>query len=175
MASGPITLWQIDGGKVETVTDFVFLGSKITVDGDCSHKIKRCFILRRKAMTNLDSVLKNRDITLPTKVHIIISCSVVPFSSCPQSFPASGSFPMSQLFTSDGKNIGASASASVLPMNIQALISCKIDWFDLLAVQGTLNSLLQHRSSKESLLQCSAFFMVQLSHPYMTTGKTIRI
>ena len=71
MASSPITSWQIERGKVETVTDFVFLGSRITVDGDCSHKIKRCLLLGRIAMTNLDSVLKSRDITLPTKVHIV--------------------------------------------------------------------------------------------------------
>ena len=69
MASGPITLWQIDGETMETVTDFIFLGSKITADGDCSHKIKRCLLLRREVMTNLDSMLKSRDITLPTKVH----------------------------------------------------------------------------------------------------------
>ena len=68
MASGPITLWQIDGETVETVTDFIFLGSKITADGDCSHEIKRCLLLERKVMTNLDSILKSRDITLPTKV-----------------------------------------------------------------------------------------------------------
>ena len=67
-ASGPITSWQTDGETMETVTDFIFLGSKITADGDCSHKIKRCLLLRRKAMTNLDSILRNRDITLPTKV-----------------------------------------------------------------------------------------------------------
>ena len=67
-ASGPITSWQIDG---ETVTDFVFLGSKITAGGDCSHEIKRRFLLRRKVMTNLDSILKSRDITLPTKVHLV--------------------------------------------------------------------------------------------------------
>ena len=67
MASGPITSWQIDGETVETVSDFIFLGSKITVDGDCSHDIKRCLLLRRKVMTNLDSILKSRDITLPTK------------------------------------------------------------------------------------------------------------
>ena len=67
MASGPITLWQIDGEKVETVTDFIFLGSKITADGDCSHEIKRRLLLGRKVMTNLDSILKSRDITLPTK------------------------------------------------------------------------------------------------------------
>ena len=68
MASAPITSWQIDG---ETVTDFIFLGSKITADGDCSHEIKRCLLLGRKVMTNLDSILKSRDITLPTKVHLV--------------------------------------------------------------------------------------------------------
>ena len=71
MASGPITSWQIDGDTVETVTDFIFLGSKITADGDCSHEIKRCLPLGRKAMTYLDSILKSRDITLPTKVHLV--------------------------------------------------------------------------------------------------------
>ena len=68
MASRPITSWQIDGEKMETMTDFIFLGSKITADGDCSHEIKRWLLLGRKAMTNLDGVLRNRDITLPTKV-----------------------------------------------------------------------------------------------------------
>ena len=71
MASGPTTSWQIDGETMETVTDFLFLGFKITADGDCSHKIKRRLPLGRKAMTNLDSILKNRDITLPTKVHLV--------------------------------------------------------------------------------------------------------
>ena len=71
MASGPITSWQIDGETVETVSDFIFLGSKITVDRDCSHKIKGHLLLRRKAMTNLHSVLKSRDITLPTKIPIV--------------------------------------------------------------------------------------------------------
>ena len=71
MASGPTTSWQIDGEIMETMRDFTFLGSKITVDGDCSHEIKRYLLLGRKAMTNLDSVLKSRDITLPTKVHIV--------------------------------------------------------------------------------------------------------
>ena len=71
MASDPITLWQIDGETVETVTDFIFLGSKITADGDCSHEIKRCLLLGRKAMNNLDSILKSRDITLPTKVCLV--------------------------------------------------------------------------------------------------------
>ena len=71
MASSPITSWHIDGEKVDTVTDFIFLGSEITADGDCSHKIKRHLLLGRKAMTNLDSVLKSRDITLPTEVCVV--------------------------------------------------------------------------------------------------------
>ena len=70
-ASGPITSWQIDGETMETVKDFIFLGSKITADGDCSHEIKRCLLLGRKAMTNLYSILKSRDITLPIKVHLV--------------------------------------------------------------------------------------------------------
>ena len=78
MASGPITSWQIDGEAVETVTKFIFLGSKITADGDCSHEIKRPLLLGRKAMTNLDSILKKRDDTLPTMVHLIIKAMVFP-------------------------------------------------------------------------------------------------
>ena len=73
MASGPITSWEIDGETMETVSDFIFLGSKITADGDCSHEIKRCLLLGRKAMINLDSILKSRDITLPTKVSLVKS------------------------------------------------------------------------------------------------------
>ena len=71
MASGPITSWQIDGKTMETVTDFISLGSKITADGECSHEIERHLLLGRKVMTNLDSILKSRDITLPTKVHLV--------------------------------------------------------------------------------------------------------
>ena len=101
--------------------------------------------------------------------HLILCC---PFSSCLQYFPASGSFPMSQLFTSGGQSIGASFSFNISPSNEHAgLISIRMDWLDLLAVQGTLKSLLQHHRLKVSTLLCSAFFMVQLSHPYMTTGK----
>ena len=103
--------------------------------------------------------------------HPATSSSVVPFSSCPQSLPASGSFPMSQLFAWGGKSIGVSASASVLP----GLISFRMDWLDLLSVQGVLKILLQHHSSKASIFRLSAFLTVQLSHPYMTTGKTIAL
>ena len=71
MASGPVTSWEIDGETVETVSDFIFLGSKITADGDCSHEIKRCLLLGRKVMTNIDSILKCRKITLPTKFHLV--------------------------------------------------------------------------------------------------------
>ena len=73
MASGPITSWEIDGETVATLSDFIFFGSKITADGDCSHEIKRCLLLRRKVMTNLDSILKSRDITLPVKVHLVMA------------------------------------------------------------------------------------------------------
>ena len=82
---------------------------------------------------------------------------------------------MSQLFTSGGQSIGVSASTSVFPMIFSGLIFFRIDWLDLLAVQGTLKSLLQHHNSKASILQCSAFFIVKLSHPYMTTEKTIAL
>ena len=81
MASSPITSWQIDGETMETVTDFIFLGSKIIADGDCNHEIKRCLLLRRKAMTNLDSILKSRDITLPTKVHLV-KAMIFPVVTC---------------------------------------------------------------------------------------------
>ena len=106
--------------------------------------------------------------------HPAFSSSVVPFSSCPQSLSASESFPMGQLFPWGGQSIGVSALASVLPKNTQDW-SLRMDWLDLLAVQGTLKSLLQHHSSKASILQHSAFFRIQLSHPYMTTGKTIAL
>jgi len=99
--------------------------------------------------------------------HTTISSSVVPFFPRLQSFPASESFPMSRFFTSGGQNIGFSAS-----MNIQDWFPLEMDWLDLLAVQGTLKSLLQHHSLKTSILRRSAFFIVQISHPYMTTGKT---
>ena len=106
--------------------------------------------------------------------HPTISSSVVLFSSCPQSFPASGSFPVSQFFSSSTRH--KYGSFSVSPSNEHpGLISFRTDWLDLLAVQGTLKSLSQHHSSKESILWLSAFFIVQLSDPYKTTGKTIAL
>ena len=103
--------------------------------------------------------------------HPAISSSVVPFSSCPQSLPASGSFPMSQFFTSGGQSTGVSASASVLPMNTQDW--SPLGWTGWSSLQSKgLKSLLQHHSSKASILWCSVFFIFQLSHPYTTTGKT---
>ena len=107
--------------------------------------------------------------------HPTNSSSVAPVSSCCQSFPGSGSFQMSQLFEASGQSIGVSASTSVLPMNTQGLISFRMDLLDLPAVQGTIKSLLQHHRSKALILQFLAFFIGQLSHPYMTTGKTIAL
>ena len=107
--------------------------------------------------------------------HPTISSTVIRFSSHLESFQAPGSFQMSQFFPSVGQSIRVSASALRPSSEYSGLISFKMDWLDLLAVQGTLKSLLQCHSSKASILWCSAFFTVQLSHPYMTTGKTITL
>ena len=104
-----------------------------------------------------------------------ISSSVIPFSSCLQSFPASGYFPMSHFFEPDGQVLEFQLQHQSFLNICSGLIFFRIDWLDLLAVQGTLKSLLQHNSSKAAILQCSAFFLVQLSHLYMTTGKTIAL
>ena len=113
--------------------------------------------------------------SLSGRCHPTISSSVIPFSSCLQFFPASGSFPMTQFFASGGQSIEVSASASVFPINIQE--SFPLRWTVLISVQskGLSRRLLQHDSSKASVLQLSLFLMVQLSHPYMTTGKTIAL
>ena len=108
--------------------------------------------------------------------HPAISSTAIPFSYCPQSFPASGSFQISQFFTSGGQTIGVSFSFNISPSNEHlGLSSFRMDWLDLFAVQGTLKSLLQHHSSKASILWHSSFFIVQFSHPYMTTGKNIAL
>ena len=124
------------------------------------------------SITNSQSLLKLMSIesVMPSN-H---SSSVVPFCSCLQSFPASGSFPRSQLFDQVARVLELQLQHS--PSNeYSGLISFRMDWLDLLVVQGTLKSLLQHHSSKASILRCSAFFMVQLSHPYMTIGKIIAL
>ena len=149
MASSPITSWQIDGETMETGTDFIFLGSKITAGGGCSHEIKRHLLLGRKAMIRLNTIFKSRDITLLTEV-CLVKAMVFPvvMYGC-ESF-----------------------SFRIIPSKeIPGLISFRMDWLDLLAVQGTLKSLLQHHSSKTSILHHLSFFTVQLSHPYMKTGK----
>ena len=111
MASGPITPWQIDGETMETVTDFIFVGSKITADGDCSLEIQRCLLLERKAMTNLDSILKKkRDITLLTNVHLVKAMVFPVVMYGYESWTTK---------KAESQSIGASASAPVLPMNIQ--------------------------------------------------------
>ena len=107
--------------------------------------------------------------------HLTISSSVIPFSSCLQSFPESGSFQMSQLFTSGGQKYWSFSFNMSPPNEHSGLIPFRMDWLDLLAVQGNLKSLLQHHSSKASILRHSAFFTVQRSHPHMTTGKTIAL
>ena len=124
----------------------------------------------RHLCTSPTSGLYSNSCPLSQWCHPIISSSVVSFSSCLQPFPASESFPMSQFFISGAKNW--SFSFNISPSNeYSILISFRIDWFDLLAVQGTFKSVLQHHSSKASILQPSAIFIVQLSHPYMTIGK----
>ena len=155
MASGPITSWQIDGETMKTVTDLIFLGSKITADGDCSHEIKRRLLLGRKVMTNLDSILKSRDITLPTKVRLVkgMVFPVVIYGCESWTIKNSECIRWSKYW-----------SFSISPSNeYSGLISFRIDWLDLLAAQGALNSLLQHHSSKASIRWCSAFFIVQPS------------
>ena len=112
---------------------------------------------------------------LSQRCYLIISSSANPLSFCLQIFPTSGSFPMSQLLASGGQSIRASASSTVLPMNIQGWFPVGVTGFDILAVQGTLKSLLQHHNSKAPILWLSAFFRVQLSHLYMTTRKTIAL
>ena len=169
MASGPITLWQIDGETMKTVRDFIFLGFRITGDSDCSHEIKRCLLLGREAMINLDSILKSRDVTLPTKVCLAkaLVFPVVMYGCESWTIKNSERIKGSKYWN---------FNFSISPFNeYSGLISFTMDWLDLLAVQETVKSLLQHHSSKASILQCSAFFRVQLSHPNMTTGRTIAL
>ena len=153
MASGLIILWQIDGETMETVTDFIFLGSKITAVGDCSHEIKRRLLLGRKARTNLDSILKSRDITFPIKVHLVkaVVFPVVMYGCESWTIKNSECIRWSKYW---------SFSFSISPSNeYSGQISFRMDWFNLFAVQGTPKSFLQHHSSKASILRCSAFLI----------------
>ena len=123
------------------------------------------------SITNSRSLLKVRSVE--SVMPSTLSSSVIPFSSRLQSFPETGYFQMSQLFASGGQSIGSFSFSNSPSSEHSGLISFRMDWVDLLAVQGTLKSLLQHHSSQASIFRRSAFFIVQLSHPYMTAGKTI--
>ena len=169
MASdGPITSWQM-----ETMTDIIFLGSKITAGGDLfsrsvvsesltPHELQHS----RPLCPSPTPRVYSNSCALSQWCHQTISSSVVPFSSCLQSFPASGSFQVSQLFTSGGQSTGVSISASVLPMNTQ-------DWSPCSPRDSQESS--PHHIWKASILLRSVFFTVQPSHPYVTTGKTIAL
>ena len=182
MASGPITSWEIGGETVETVSDFILGGSKITADGDCSQEIKRRLLLGKKVLTNLDSIFKTRDITLPTKVHLVMAMVFpVVMYGC-----ESWTVKKAERCRIDAFDLwcwrrllrvpwtSRRSNQSIL-QEIIPWISFKTDWFNLLAVQETLNSFLQHHHLKASILRRSAFFVVQLSQLYITPGKTIAL
>ena len=165
MTSSPITSQQIDGETIETVTGFILLVSKITADGDCSHEIKRCLLLGRKALTNLDSILKSRDITLLKKISLVKAMDFpVVMYGCESWTIKKAKHRRIDAFElwCWGRLLrvpwtGRRFNQSILKWinhEYSGLISFRIDWFDLLAVQGTLKSLLQHHSSKASILQC---------------------
>ena len=191
------------GVKMETVTDFIFLGSKITGDSVCSHEVKRQLLLGRKAVTNLvqfSSVAQSRPTLCdPMNHRTPASLSITNSWSSPKPMSIESVMPSNHLILCHSllllpsifpsirgfSNESAlhirwpkywSFSFSISPSNQHpGLISFRMDWLDLLAVQGTLKSLIQHHSSKASIPRHSAFFIVQLSHPYMTTGKTIAL
>ena len=162
---------------METVSDFIFLGSKITADGDCSHEIKRCLLLGRKFLTNLDSISKSRDITFPAKVYIV---KAICFPSSHVWIweldhkegwvPKNWCFPTMMLEETLKNSLDCKEIKPVNPKGNQSWVFKENkSW---IFIQGTLKSPLQHHSSKTSILWCSAFFIVQLSHPCMTIGKT---
>ena len=149
----PVNLYYIDPSRIRRVCSVQLLSH---VQLFATHELQHA----RLPCPSPTPWVQTNPCPLSGWCHPTITSSVVPFPSCPQSFPASGSFQMSQLFASGGQNIGVSASTSVLPMNTQDWSPLGCDRLDLLAVQGTLKSLLQHHSSKASILQLSAFFMV---------------
>ena len=186
-------MWKVGLPSSEFVFLFQRLNGKLLQDRDqclvnficyfCCYITKSCLTLwphglqhARLLCPPLSPGICSNSCPLTQWCHLTISSSAGPFSICFQSFPGSGSFLMNLLFASGGQSIGASASAPVLPMNIQGLFPLGLTgWFDLLAFQGTPKCLLQHHSSKASILWQSAFFMVQLSHPYTTTRKIIAL
>ena len=203
MASGPTISWQIDGETMETMTNFIFLGSKITANGDCKHEIKRHLLFGRKAMINLvhfSSVAQlyptlcnpmdcstpgfpvhNNSGSLPKLMSIK---SVMPsnhFILCHPFILLASIFPSIRVFSNESAlHIRWpkywSFTFSISPSNEHpGLISFRMDLLDLLAVQGTLRSLLQHHYSEASILRLSAFFILQLSCPYMIMGKTVAL
>ena len=172
MASSPITSWQIDGETVETVADFTFLGSKITADGDCSHEIKRCLLLGKKDMTNLDSMLKSRDIILPTKVCLVKAMAFpVVMYDCESWTIKKVEHLLWRIDAFElwcwrrllrGPWIARRSNQSILKeispgCPLKGLMSFRMNWLHLLAVQGILKSLLQHHSSKAAIFRHSAF------------------
>ena len=185
MASGPITSWQIDGETMETVRDFIFGGSKITPDGDCSHEIKRCLLLGRKVMTNLDSIFGEGNGT-----PLQYSCWKILWMEEPGRLQSMGllrvryDWATSFTFHFHALEKEMATHSSVLAWRIPgtrdsggllSMGSHRVghDWSGLAAAAArTIESLIQH-NLKASILWCSIFFMVQLSHPYVITGKTI--
>ena len=202
IASNPIASRQIEGENVEAVIDFIFLCSKITADGDCSHEIKRHSFIVKKAMTSLQfssvaglcptlcNPMNRSTPGLPvhhhlpefTQTHVhrvgmpsshLILCR--PLLLLPPIPPSIRVFSNESTLHMKWPKFWSSSFSIIPSKEIPGLISFRMDWLDLLAVQGTLKSLLQHHSSKASILRRSAFFTVQLSHPYMTTGKTVAL
>ena len=202
VASGPITSWQIDGETIETDRLFSWVPKSLQMVTAAMKLKDVCSLEEEKWQTSVSQFSRSvkpdslwphesqharRPCPSPTPgvhlnscpsswwCHPAISSSVIPFSSCPQSLPASESFPMSQLFGMRWPKYW-NFSFSISPSKEHpGLISFRMNWLDLLVVQGTLKSLLQHHSSKASILRHSALFTVQLSHPHMTTGKTIAL
>ena len=164
-------LWasRVRNCVVCTFVSFLLSSCWIMSDSSQPHELQNA----RLRCPSLSPTVCSDSCPLSWWCYLTTSSSAALFSFCLHSFPESGSFPMSQLFASGSWSIGASASASVLPMSIQGWYPLRIDWLDLLAVLETLKSLLQHHNSKASILWHSTFFMVQLSHLYTTTGKII--
>ena len=177
MAPGPTTSWEIDGDTVERVSDFILGGPKITADGDCSHEIRRLLLLGRKVMSNLDTILKSRDITFQL-VKAVKKAECWRIDAFEQwcwrrllRIPWTARRSNQSILKEISQRTGASASATVLK-EYWGLISFMIDWFDLLVVQVTLKSF-QHHNLQASIIQHSTSCMDQFSCPCMTTERTI--